>query len=171
MAITARVGTWKGNPKVLVKDGSETYGSVFWASETLNLTVSAYEEIDDLTCDFILNGHGYHSYNYMEVDWGGTTKYYFIEKRSGMTGDMTKVRCTCDVLYTYSAEILNASAIINRTSWTTDTITDFMLRDNKVTTTSRTIISSEALQENVIGDQEWYYVGVVQKLASTGYSG
>ena len=153
MAISADFGLYGGNPKALAK-------TVDW--QLTNRPIQAFEEIDDLTCDFILDGADYHSYNYMKVDWGGTIKYYFIEKRTGMTGNRTKVRGTCDVLTTYKGVIMGAPAIINRTSWATDYTCDPMLRDNKVTTTSRTIVSTEQLTGPIIGDQEYFYVGVLQ---------
>jgi hypothetical protein len=43
-----------------------------------------------------------------------------------------------------------------------------MLRDNKVTTTSKTIVSTEPVQTNIIGNQEWYYVGILQSSVSVG---
>ena len=164
MAITARTAVYSGSPKTVEK-------SVTWDQTTQTaITISAYEEINDLTCDFILEGHGYHGKNYMEVTWNsGVVKYYFIESRTGMPGDMTKVRGVCDVLSTYKTSIQGAEAVINRTSYSTvDTYVDPMLRDNKVTTTSRTVVSSEVLQENIIGNQEYFYVGIIQNAASIG---
>lgn len=169
MAITARVGTCTCNPKTIFKDQE---GKITWDSNNLNINVSAWKEINDLTCEFILDGAGYHGKNYMQVHWSDIDKYYFIEKREGLTGNMTKITATCDVLYTYRGAISGSAAVINRTSWSTDEITDFMLRDNKVTTTSKTIISSENLHNvDAISNTEWYYVGIVQKEASVGTAG
>lgn len=163
MAISARTAVYSGSPKTVDK-------SVEWdQAADAAIPISAFEEIDDLTCDFILNGHGYHGKNYMEVSWDNVVKYYFIESRTGMSGDRTKVRGVCDVLSTYKTSIQGAEAVINRTSYSTvDTYVDPMLRDNKVTTTSRTVVSSEVLQENIIGDQEYFYVGIIQNAASVG---
>ena len=157
--MTCKFATYSGNPK-------KVYKSVTFTKEC---SISAYEEVDDLTCDFVILGTDLHSYNYMEVDWDGHTKYYFIELRGGMQGGRTRVRARCDVLTTYKQAIYDASAIINRTSKATDEITDFMLRDNKVTTTSNTILSSERLGsvgDGVISNQEYYYVGILQSVAS-----
>lgn len=163
MAITARTAVYSGSPKKVDK-------SVEWdQAANAPINISAFEEIDDLTCDFILDGHGYHGKNYLEVSWDNVVKYYFIESRTGMSGDRTKVRGVCDVLSTYKTSIQGAEAVINRTSYSTvDTYVDPMLRDNKVTTTSRTVVSSEVLQENIIGDQEYFYVGIIQNAASIG---
>lgn len=163
MAIKAKFTTYTGTPKLISKLKWETAG---WL--TAPIEISAWEEIDDLTCDFILDGAGYHAYNYMAVDWGNIVKYYFIEQRTGMTGNRTKIRATCDVLSTYRTQIFNAPAVINRTSWNTGETCDPMLRDNKVTTTSRTLVSSEEIKKDIIGNQEWFYVGVLQKSPSEG---
>lgn len=160
MAISANFCTYTGNPKLVNK-------SPTWI--IADKPISAYEEVDDLTCDFILDGAGYNAYNYMSVNWGGTIKYYFIEQRTGMTGNRTKIRATCDVLRTYREAIRSASAVINRTSWVTDTTCDPMLRDNKVTTTSRTIVSTEPLTGPIIGGQEWFYVGILQAAPSVEF--
>ena len=164
MAIKAKFCVYTGNPKRISK---LQWGDAGWT--TGEITISAWEEIDDLTCDFILDGAGYHGYNYMAVDWNGMIKYYFVEQRTGLPSNSTKIRGTCDVLSTYRKQIYNAPAIINRTSWNTKNTCDPMLRDNKVTTTSKTIVSSEEVQKNIIGNQEWFYVGVLQSAPSVGY--
>lgn len=161
MAIKCKVATYGGNPRKIMKDLTMFNGAT-------EITISAYKEIDDLTCEFILEGHGYHGTNYMQVSWndGEKVKYYFIENRVGMPGDRTKIKATCDVLTTYQGPIMAAPAIINRTS-NADLVNN-MLRDNKVTTTSNTIVSSENLQNiGEIGNFEYYYVGVLQNVAST----
>lgn len=163
MAIKAKFCVYTGNPKRISKLQWNTAG---WA--TGEIEISAWEEIDDLTCDFILDGAGYHAYNYMAVDWGNIVKYYFLEQRTGLPANMTKIRATCDVLSTYRNVIYRAPAIINRTSWNTGETCDPMLRDNKVTTTSKTIVSTEPVQTNIIGAQEWFYVGVLQSSVSVG---
>lgn len=155
MAITAQFATYNGNPKKVNKNVTFTGNTV---------TVKAYETIDDLTCDFILNGHGYHGVNYMKVSWDGVEKFYFIEKRAGMTGDMTRITASCDVLYTYANEINNASAVLNRTSNTE--YVNSLLRDSKVLTLSGAIPSSIKLS-NYISDWEYYYVAVLQSKASS----
>jgi len=132
-----------------------------------DVTISAYEEVDDLTCDFILDGHGYHGYNYMQVTWDtGRVKYYFIESRTGMPGDMTRIRCVCDVLRTYQATILASPAVLNRTS--DQKFTDTFLKDNQITTRAVTELDAAAIAENVISDTEYVYVGILQKVPSKG---
>lgn len=163
MAIKAKFVVCTENPKRISK---LQWNDAGWY--TAPIEISAWEEIDDLTCDFILDGAGYHGYNYMAVDWGNIVKYYFIEQRTGLPSNSTKIRGTCDVLSTYRKQIYNAPAIINRTSWNTSETCDPMLRDNKVTTKSRTIVSSEEIKKDIIGNQEWFYVGVLQKSPSEG---
>lgn len=156
MAITANFGTYTGNPDNVSK-------TVQWGAD---ITISAWDQIDDLTCDFILDGAGYHGTNMMKVNWNGTTKYYFIESRSGMTATRTKIRATCDVLYTYAQTIKDSPAILNRCSNDVENILNPMLKDNKVTTLSETEFDSWAVNPNTIGGEEFVYVGVLQKLAS-----
>lgn len=156
MAITANFGTYTGNPKKILK--TVTFGEA--------ITISAWEEIDDLTCDFILDGAGYHGANYMKVDWNGTEKFYFIESRTGMTGTRTKIRAVCDVLYTYRTTIISSPAVLNRTSYGSSGLTFPFLKDNKVTTLAQTEFSSNRLASNIISDTEYVYVGVLQKVAS-----
>jgi len=131
-----------------------------------DVPISAYEEVDDLTCDFILDGHGYHGYNYMQVTWDNKVKYYFIESRTGMPGDMTRIRCVCDVLRTYQATILASPAVLNRTS--DQRFTDTFLKDNQITTRAVTELDAAAIAEDVISDTEYVYVGILQKVPSKG---
>ncbi len=156
MAITAKFAAYGGSPKKVYKTISS------WSEEK---TINAYEDIDDLTCDFILDGAGYHGYNYMRVAWNGTVKYYFIESRTGMRGNMTKLRGVCDVLTTYQSAVGNAPAVINRTS--DGDHNDPMLKDNKVTTRSVTELDSTLISPNIVSDTEYVYVGVLQKVPST----
>jgi hypothetical protein len=155
LAITAKFATYEGSPKKVYKTISS------WSEEK---TISAYEDIDDLTCDFILDGSGYHGYNYMRVVWGEVVKYYFIELRTGMRGNMTRLRGVCDVLTTYQGAVGSASAVINRTS--DKDHGDPMLKDNKVTTRSVTELDSTLLASNIVSDTEYVYVGVLQKVPS-----
>lgn len=157
MAITANFATNEESTKKITK--TPQFGA--------NVPISAYEEVDDLTCDFILNGHGYHGYNYMQVTWDtGRVKYYFIESRTGMPGDMTRIRCVCDVLRTYKETILASPAVLNRTS--DQKFTDTFLKDNQITTRAVTELDACAIAENVISDTEYVYVGILQKVASKG---
>lgn len=158
MAVTAQFGTYTGNPDDISKN--MTWG------ETVT-TISAWDEIDDLTCDFILDGAGYHGNNMMKVDWNGTVKYYFIESRTGMPGTRTKIRATCDVLYTYASTIKNAPAVINRTQYGEKGLTNPFLKDNRTTTLAETEFSSDRLASNIISDTEYVYVGILQKVPST----
>ena len=155
MAIKAKFTTWSGSPKKVYKTISS------WSEEK---TISAYEDIDDLTCDFILDGAGYHGYNYMRVEWGTQVKFYFIESRTGMTGNRTKLRGVCDVLTTYQGAVGSAPAVINRTSDRKHN--DPMLKDNKVTTRSVTELDSTLIVSNVVSNTEYVYVGVLQKVPS-----
>lgn len=157
MAIIANFATTTESTKKITKTPS--FGA--------NVPISAYEEVDDLTCDFILDGHGYHGYNYMKVTWDtGRVKYYFIETRTGMPGDRTKVRGVCDVLRTYKDTILSSPAVLNRTS--DQKFTDTFLKDNQITTRAVTELDASAIAENVISDTEYVYVGILQKVASKG---
>lgn len=156
MALSARFGTTSDNPKKINKTLPFSGDAV---------TVNAWSQVDDLTCEFILSGSGYHDENYMEVNWPGITKYYFIEKRVGMQGNMVKLTGTIDALTTYKDTIMSAPAVINRTD--DQNHLDPMLKDNKVTTRSVTELDSTLLVGNVISDTEYVYVGVLQKVAST----
>lgn len=157
MAITAKFAISEESTKKITK--TPQFGS--------DVPISAYEEVDDLTCDFILDGNGYHGYNYMQVTWDtGRVKYYFIESRSGMPGDMTRIRCVCDVLRTYQATILASPAVLNRTS--DQKYTDTFLKDNQITTRAVTELDAAAIKEDVISDTEYVYVGILQKVASKG---
>jgi len=155
LAIKAQFAIYDGSPKKVYKSITS------WSDEK---TISAYEDIDDLTCDFILDGAGYHGYNYMRVEWGSQVKFYFIESRTGMKGNMTKLRGVCDVLTTYQEAVGSAPAVINRTS--NKDHADPMLKDNKVTTRSVTELDSTRLVSNVVSDTEYVYVGVLQKVPS-----
>lgn len=157
MAIKADFATWDGSPKKVFKSISS------WPVS--DKTISAYEDIDDLTCDFILDGAGYHGYNYMRVSWGEMVKYYFIESRTGMKGNMTKIRGVCDVLTTYQSAVGSAPAVINRTS--DEDLIDPMLKDNKVTARAVTELDSTLISSNIVSDTEYVYVGVLQKVPST----
>lgn len=157
MAIIAKFATSEESTKKIKK--TPQFGT--------DVPISAYEEVDDLTCDFILDGHGYHGYNYMQVTWDtGRVKYYFIENRTGMPGDMTRIRCVCDVLRTYKDTILASPAVLNRTS--DQKYTDTFLKDNQITTRAVTELDAAAIAENVISDTEYVYVGILQKVASKG---
>ena len=157
MEITAKFATSDYSTKKITKE--PVYGA--------DVPISAYDEVDDLTCDFILDGHGYHGYNYMQVTWDtGRVKYYFIETRTGMPGDRTKVRGVCDVLRTYQAAILASPAVLNRTS--DQKFTDTFLKDNQITTRAVTELDASAIAEDVISDTEYVYVGILQKVASKG---
>lgn len=159
MAITVQFGTYDGNAKIVDKTSRLTL-------DNTEYEVKAYNEVNDLTCEFVLAGSGFHSYNYMKVTWpgDGLVKYYFIEKREGMPANMTKVTATCDVLYTYRGNIWHASAILNRTS-NTDYV-NFLLKDNHMTTITKTILSSKQ-SEKITDNEEYFYVGIIQNKRST----
>lgn len=155
MAITAQFASFYGPPK-------EVFKTPLWGN---SYEVKAYNEIDDLTCSFVLGGSGFHNYNMMRVTFpGGLAKNYFIEKREGMPGNMTKITATCDVLSTYSSAILTAPVILNRTSNTN--FVNFLLKDNQKTTISKTILSSKR-SEKITDNEEYFYVGIIQNKAST----
>lgn len=155
--MTCKFATYTGNPKKINKT----------LSFTKECSISAYEDVDDLTCDFIILGTDLHGYNYMEVDWNGHTKYYFIGPRIGMQGGKTRIRATCDVLTTYKDAILGSPAVLNRTSDGRDGFTFPFLKDNRVTTLAKTEFSSDRIVSNVIGDIEYVYVGILQKTPSS----
>lgn len=125
------------------------------------LTINSYEEVNDLTCDFLVTGTSLHGYNYMQVDWGGHTKYYFIEIRGGNKGGMTMVRGKCDVLTTYHNAIYNSPAVIGRTN--NGSKINMYVRDDRIPITSLTAMSSKRLG-NVINanSEEFIYMGVWQ---------
>lgn len=156
MSITARFATYTGNPKKVKK--ALTFGAP--------VTISAHGAVDDLTCDFVVNGAALFDANYMQVDWNGTTKNYFIEQRIGQTGTMTRIRCTCDVLKTYQTAVLSAPAVIRRTSDTR--YVDTFLRDGFVTTRANTEIDAAVIAPDIIADTEYIYVGILQKVPSKG---
>lgn len=156
MSITARFATYTGNPKKIKK--ALTFGEP--------VAISAHGAIDDLTCDFLVNGASLFDANYMQVDWNGQTKNYFIEQRIGQTGTMTRIRCACDVLTTYQAAILEAPAVIRRTSDTA--YVDTFLRDGFVTTRANTEIDAAVIAPDIIADTEYIYVGILQKVPSKG---
>lgn len=161
MALTAEFGYYYGNPK-LVNKAMKEFSAPY--------DIKAYDEIDDLTCSFVLGGSGFHRYNYMRVTWpngpdgsDGMVKYYFIERREGMPANMTKITATCDVLYTYASRINGAAAVLNRTSNTK--YVNFLLKDNHMTTVSKTVLSSKR-SEKITDNEEYFYVGVIQNKAS-----
>lgn len=156
--MTAQFATYAENPKIINKYPYLNFVQTF--------TINSYEPINDLTCDFIISGHGLHAYNYMKVEFPEHTKYFFIESREGINGDMTRVRGVCDVLYTYHQTILNSPAVIRRTSDTA--YVDTFLRDGVVTTRANTELDAALIAENVISDTEYVYVGILQKLPSKG---
>lgn len=156
MSITARFATYTGNPKKVKK--ALTFGEP--------VTIAAHGAIDDLTCDFVVNGAALFDANYMQVDWNGQIKNYFIEQRIGQTGTMTRIRCTCDVLTTYQTAVLSAPAVIRRTSDTT--YVDTFLRDGFVTTRANTEIDAAVIAPDIIADTEYIYVGILQKVPSKG---
>lgn len=159
MAIIAKFGNYIRDARIVNK---EIYNPI--AAGAAEHEIKAYEEVDDITCNFILNGSGFHNYNYMQVTFpGGLVKYYFIEKRSGMPANMTRITATCDVLYTYASSINASSAILNRTANTK--YVNFLLKDNKMTTISKTVLSSKR-SEKITDNEEYFYVGIIQNKAS-----
>ena len=161
MALKAEFGYYYGNPK-LVNKAMKEFSAPY--------DIKAYDEIDDLTCSFVLGGSKFHKYNYMKVTWSngpdgsdGMVKYYFIERREGMPANMTKITAPCDVLYTYASRINGAAAVLNRTSNTK--YTNFLLKDNHMTTVSKTVLSSKR-SEKITDNEEYFYVGVIQNKAS-----
>mgnify|MGYP003287704226 CR=1 FL=1 len=158
MAITAWFTSYDGDPTTVNK------GLSFTGEGT---TINAWDQIDDLTCDFIMDGAGYHASNMMKVSWNDTVKYYFIEQRTGMPGTRTKIRATCDVLYTYAETIKNSPAVINRTQYGEKGLTNPFLKDNRTTTLAETEFSSNLLASNIISNTEYVYVGILQKVPST----
>ena len=162
MSILAKFFTYEGYQEKVKKD-------ISWGESDRGATqIKSYEDIDDFTCDFILNGSGYHGNNYMAVKWPGITKYYFIQSRTGMPGNMTKIRAKCDVLFTYKNSVYGTKAVINRTNSEKEYFTNPMLKDNKITTLSETEFDSTSLLnlDEIIADQEYIYVGILQKIRS-----
>lgn len=150
--------TYSGNPYKIDKSGMLNFSDV--------RSVEAYNDVDDITCEFVVSGVDLHGYNYMYVDWNNHRKYYFIELRSGLKAGMTRIVARCDVLYTYKSAILESPAVLNRTSDGSKGMTFPFLKDNRVTTLAQTEFSSFSLASNIISDTEFVYVGVLQKIAS-----
>lgn len=157
MAITAKIGTTSSYPNEVIKTASLPEGDP--------LTVEPTGTVDDLTCDFILNG-GSSSFvgkNYMQVNWGtGKNYYYFINKKTSMSGNRTMLSCEMDVLNTFSSTITASPAVISRTS--NANFVNYFLRDNRVPILSTSQISSDPFGPDILGanPQEYIYVGIWQ---------
>lgn len=156
MAITAKIGTTSSYPNEVIKTATLPQQ---WTS------VDPTGTVDDLTCDFILNG-GSSSFvgkNYMAVNWGtGKEYYYFINKKTSMSGNRTLLSCEMDVLNTFSSTITASPAVISRTS--NANFVNYFLRDNRVPILSTSQISSDPFDPDILGanPQEYIYVGIWQ---------
>ena len=156
MAITAKIGTTSSYPNEVVKTANLPEN---WVN------VEPTGTVDDLACDFILNG-GSSSFvgkNYMAVKWGTTKEYYyFINKKTSMSGNRTMVSCEMDVLNTFSSTITESPAVISRTS--NANFVNYFLRDNRIPILSTSQISSDPFGPDILGTnpQEYIYVGIWQ---------
>lgn len=124
------------------------------------IEIKAWDQIDDVTCEFIVSGFN-HTHNYMEVDWGDTIyKTYFVNKRTGMPGNMVKLTCEIDVLTTYGDIIRRSPAVIARTN--NSAFVNFYQRDEKVPTLSTTDISTKNFGSAILPSpaQEYIYAGI-----------
>lgn len=162
MAITAKIGTTSAYPNEVVKTANLSQD---W------FPVNPTGTVDDLTCDFILDG-GASSFigkNYMAVKWGTTKEYYyFINKKTSMPGNRTLLTCELDVLHTFSSIILESPAVLARTS--NSDYVDFFVRDTKVPIVSTTQISTKNFGQPILPNdaQEYIYVGIWQNSKAVG---
>lgn len=156
MAITAKIGTTSSYPNEVIKTATL---SQEWFS------VDPTGTVDDLTCDFVLDG-GSSSFvgkNYLAVKWGTAKEYfYFINQKTSMPGNRTMLSCEMDVLATFSSTITASPAVISRTS--NANYVNYFLRDNRIPILSTSQISSDPFGPDILGTapQEYIYVGIWQ---------
>lgn len=156
--IKAMLGYTSDNPKTLIKN-------CLWANE---ITIKPTGDVNDLTCDFVLDGTDFYRYNYLVVYWPGLQGgaqmpyYYFINKKIGTSGNRTILQCELDVLNTFNLIIGNSPAVISRTS--NSEYVNFFVRDNKVPVVSTTQISTKNFGPDILPQnaQEYIYVGIWQ---------
>lgn len=69
-------------------------------------------------------------YNSNYVYSSFTSRYYYIETVTALSGGRISLQCKIDVLHTYRAEIKNSSAWVERSAATTDTADDYKMLHN-----------------------------------------
>lgn len=160
MAITASLG-YTSDMSIVV-DKAATFGNA--------ITVEATGSINDIDCQFVLNGSGFFTSNYMKVLWPGCEfdYYYYINKRESMSGNRTLLICELDVLKTFARIIGESPAVIARTS--NPAYVNFFVRDNKVPIVSTTQISTKNFGGAILPEQaqEYIYVGIWQTSKAIG---
>lgn len=131
-------------------------------SNARSFSIQAYEEINDTECDFIVdNSTGIDfQMNWMQVAWNGITKYYFVRSRSGMSGNMVRLRCEIDALTTYQTRILSTPCVLERTS--NGQFVNMFVHDSQIYPMSITDLSTENFGNDILGQnpQEYIYVGI-----------
>lgn len=160
MAITAYLG-YTSDMSIVV-DKAATFGNP--------ITVEATGSINDIDCQFVLNGSGFFTSNYMKVRWPDCEfdYYYYINKRESMSGNRTLLICELDVLKTFADIIVESPAVIARTS--NPAYVNFFVRDNKVPIVSTTQISTKNFGGAILPEQaqEYIYVGIWQTSKAIG---
>lgn len=155
MAITAKLALCGDVSNKVQKDTS-----VFASARSFS--IQAYEEISDTECDFIVSNSTEIDFqmNWMQVAWNGITKYYFVRSRSGMSGNMVRLRCEVDVLTTYKNRILSTPCVIERTS--NSAYVNMFVHDAQIYPMALTDVSSENFGPDILGQnpQEYIYVGI-----------
>lgn len=155
MAITAKLALCGDVSNKVQKDTS-----VFASARSFS--IQAYEEINDTECDFIVSNSTEIDFqmNWMQVAWNGITKYYFVRSRSGMNGNMVRLRCEVDVLTTYKNRILSTPCVIERTS--NSAYVNMFVHDSQIYPMAITDLSTENFGNDILGQnpQEYIYVGI-----------
>lgn len=155
MAITAKLALCSD-----VSNKVQKNTSVF--ESAITFSIQAYEEISDTECDFIVSNSTEIDFqmNWMQVAWNGITKYYFVRSRSGLSGNMVRLRCEIDALTTYKNRILSTPCVIERTS--NGQYVNMFVHDSQIYPMSLTDVSSENFGSDILGPnpQEYIYVGI-----------
>lgn len=85
-----------------------------YAASSLNVSISPYEPIDDIS-GYIITSGTYDSYNYVSINnLNGRTRYYFVGPREVMTGGRCRIRLDEDVLMTWKDTIMNTPCVVGR---------------------------------------------------------
>lgn len=131
-------------------------------SNARSFDISAYNEISDTECDFIVDNSTNIDFqmNWMQVAWNGITKYYFVRSREGMQGNFVRLRCEIDALTTYQTRILATPCVLERTS--NGQFVNMYVHDSQIYPMSITDLSTENFGNDILGEnpQEYIYVGI-----------
>ena len=109
-------------------DNPKTVNKTLSAEPVISATITPYQPLSELTGTIILAyDSDLDSANYCSIGTNGT-KYYFITDRILLTGGKIQLTLRIDVLMTYSADILNCKAVINRS----DTLNNAQILDGAI---------------------------------------